>query len=363
MIYAVGYFARPLGSFVYGAVGDIKGRYKTFLNIMYTMAFSTLGIAFLPSYESIGMAAPILLFSLRFIQGLSFGAELPGAIIVVSEHLDQKKQGQDCGFVISSVTVGSILASTGVLLITKLYSAEEIVSWVWRIPFLVGGILGLINLVIRKNLQETKEFLSIQNKQAHKSLWAPLKEVLRDQKKSLLAGIALSLILSTLVTTNIYFPVFLSKFYGFEKADIYLCMTLALGWCALLTPLLGRLGDRVGRHNLFFATGLLLILFFRPSLICLEEGFWGLLFFCLLFQTFIAGFVSSYFPILVKTFKTSVRFTSIALCYNITYALVSLLPVLFSSLLESTPCFLTWVVGGIAVLSLIGNRVLSRANP
>jgi MFS family permease len=360
MIYAVGYFARPLGSFVYGAVGDVKGRYKTFLNIMYTMAFSTLGIAFLPSYEAIGIAAPLLLFCLRFIQGLSFGAELPGAIIVVSEHLDQKKQGRDCGFVISSVTLGSILASAGVLLITKFYSSEEIISWVWRVPFLVGGLLGLINLVIRKNLQETQAFLSIQDKQAHKSLWEPLKEVFRDQKKILFSGILLSLILSTLITTNIYFPVFLSKFYGFEKADIYLCMTLALGWCALLTPLLGQLGDRVGRHNLFYSTGFWFLIFFPLSLSCLKEGFWGLLFFCLLFQTFIAGFVSSYFPILVATFKTSVRFTSIALCYNITYALVSLLPVLFSSLLDSDPCFLTWILIGVAVLSLTGNWMLSR---
>ena len=363
MIYAVGYFARPLGSFFYGAVGDIRGRYKTFLNIMYTMAFSTLAIAFLPSYETIGVIAPILLFCLRFIQGLSFGAELPGAIIVVSEHQSSTTQGKHCGFVISSITMGSILASTGVLLMTKIYTPEEIIHWVWRIPFFVGGLLGVINILIRKNLGETPAFLSIQQQQSHKTLWAPLREVLKTQKRTLISGIMLSLILSTLVTTNIYFPVFLSKFYGHEKADIYLCMTLALLWCAMLTPLLGRLADRIGSHTLFLSTGIFLLGSILPSLRLLQQGFWGLLVFCLLFQTFIAGFVSSYFPILVKTFKTPVRFTSIALCYNVTYALVSLLPVLFSSLLDHPPSFLTWILMGITLLSLAGNWMIRDKHP
>ncbi len=359
MIYAVGYFARPLGSFVYGAVGDVKGRYKTFLNIMYTMAASTLGIGLLPSYESIGIAAPVLLFILRFIQGLSFGAELPGAIIVVSENLEKKKQGSHCGFILSSVSLGSILASTGVLFITSFYSSEDIISWMWRIPFLIGGVFGIFNLLIRRNLQETTEFLSIQKTQSHKALWDPLKEVLQNQKGFIGAGIALGFILATLVTTNIYFPVLLSKLYGHEKADIYLCITLALIWCALLNPIFGRLGDHIGRHNLFLSTGIFFILLISPIFGFLEKGFWGLLCFCLLFQTFIAGFVSSYFPILVASFQTNIRFTSIAVCYNVTYALVNILPAILASI-DLTPSLLTLILMGIGVVSLVGNWVLSQ---
>lgn len=357
MAYAISYLARPLGSFLYGAMGDVKGRYKTFLTIMYTMSFSTLGIALLPSFDTWGLLSPLLLFLLRLLQGISFGAELPGAIIMVSEHAKHTARGLHCGFVISSVTLGSVLASLTGLLLTKVYDDQAIVAWAWRIPFFIGGSLALLNLWIRRQLSETPEFLKTPSHELHQSLWQPSRMVLNNQGKSLFASIGLGLISASLVTTNIYFPVLIPKFFPQSPSDVYLGLTIGLLWCAFVTPLLGKWGDHMGPQRLFVLTGLCFIALFGVSFKLLTLGFWGLVVFCCLFQTFIGGFVSSYFPLLVSTFKVQYRFTAVALSYNITYALVSLLPLLLGLLL--TPGRLWGVLTVSALLSLAGHYYLS----
>jgi MFS family permease len=349
MLSSIAYFARPIGSLIYGMVGDVKGRYKTFLGIMYTMALSTFAIALLPSFKTIGLAAPILLLFFRIFQGISFGAELPGAIIVVCEHKNDQQKARASSIVISSVTLGSIFACLVSFALTKTYTQEAIVDWAWRLPFLLGGVLGFVNLWIRKNLSETPVFLSTQKQQSHKTLWSPLKEILKSYKSSLVLGTVLGLASACLVVTYTYFPRLFPKFYGYNPQDVYWHITVGLLWSALLVPILGRIADRIGHGLIFSWTSIFALAFMIPLFSLPEKGDLFLLLFFIGFQTILCGLVVTTFPILVKLFPPQVRFTGVAVCYNITYALVSTLPAVFVSLLEYPPTLLIKII-----LSLIG---------
>lgn len=353
MISSIAYFARPLGSLVYGLVGDVRGRYKTFLSIMYTMTFSTLGIALIPSLTTIGILAPILLFIFRFLQGISFGAELPGAVILVSEHQRRETTGRSCGFIISSVTIGSILASTVSFVMTFFYTEEEICTWAWRLPFLVGGLLGFLNLWVRKNLSETPVFLSRKEQEKFKSLWEPAKIIFKEHKIDLMLGTFLGFGVSCLIITYTYFPRLFPQFYGYDAKTIYWCLTLGLIWSAILTPCLGHLGDHWGKNRLFLGTSILGLFCMSPLFSFIQGGLKEMALFCIGFQTLIAGFVISYFPILISLFQPKIRFTAITICYNITYAIVSTFPILFTSLLASPPVLLIKILIGCIVFSLM----------
>lgn len=358
MISSIAYFARPLGSLLYGLIGDVRGRYKTFLGIMYTMAFSTLAIGFLPSFKTIGITASILLFFCRVFQGISFGAELPGAMIVVCEHKKDTEKGRVCGFVISSITLGSILACFFSFGLTWIYPQETIIEWAWRIPFLFGGILGLINLWIRKNLSETPVFLSLQKQKKHETLWKPLQEILKSYKMKIALGVFFGLSVACLIVSYAYFPRLFPAFYGYAPKDVYWYSTLGLLWSAILVPLLGSLSDRLGyalvfRCSSILTLGSIVFLFMLP-----ERGSVFLLLFFLGFQTLIVGLISAYFPILVSLFPPHIRFTGVALCYNVTYAFISLLPALLTAFFEYPPTLLIGTIIGLSFISLIAFEMM-----
>ena len=362
MISSIAYFARPLGSVLYGLIGDVKGRYKTFLSIMYTMAFSTLAIGVLPSFKSTGIVASFLLFFCRIFQGISFGAELPAAMIVVCEHKQDKEKGRVCSFVISSITLGSILACFFSFGLTWIYPQDMIVDWAWRIPFLFGGILGLINLWVRKNLSETPVFLSIQKQKKHETLWKPLQEIGRSYKIKILLGTIFGLNTACLIVAYSYFPRLFPGFYGYTPKDIYWYSTLGLLWSAILVPLFGRLSDHVGHVSVFrwsniLTLGCMILLFSLP-----ERGSASLLLFFIIFQTLISGLVSGYFPALVTFFPPHIRFTAVALCYNVTYALISVLPAVLTAFFEYPPTLLIRIIMGLTLISLVTFEMMNFRN-
>lgn len=357
-VFAAGYLARPFGGVLFGMIGDAFGRKKSFLAVMMLMALATLAIGLLPTREQIGDSAALLLILCRVLQGISFGAELPGAITVVYEHSEKKEKAFHSGFVISSVTLGSLLASLVLFLLTRLLEDAEILSWGWRIPFLFGGTLAIINAFIRKYLQETPEYLeSAKTRPAHFSFKSPLFLLAAKHWKQVLAGIGTTLFLSALVIFTLYLPTYLSSYYGFNRSEIYLTITYGMAWSALILPLFGIIADRWSPASLFLTATVAFALLAFPLFRLLASGTpAGLIAFILCFQTLLSAATTSYFPLLSELFPTQTRYTGIALSYNISYALMGLSPIALTFLIERfEPHAVIWFLIPCAVISALAS--------
>jgi MHS family proline/betaine transporter-like MFS transporter len=333
-IFALGYFARPLGGLIFGLIADRRGRRVAFTSTMFIMAFATCLIGLLPTAASIGSMAAWLLVVCRVLQGISFGAELPGAITVVSECNARSSRGLQCGFVISSTSVGAILATLMLSLITGILPEESIKEWGWRIPFLLGGILAVISLVLRQSMRETPAFEAIKMRQKKKRLLSPLFDALKRYPLSIMLGIGVTLLPAALIITNIYFASFLVTAYHYEARLVYQAMTIALMGAVLMVPAMGWIVDRWGKLILFMLAGIGLVISgpLLFSMLSIQTAS-ALVAFLLLWQIFIAASIAAAFPLLTDIFPTFVRFTAMGICYNLAYLLGSLLPILYTHLM------------------------------
>lgn len=346
-IFAVGYVVRPFGGIFFGMAADTFGRKQVFILVMLLMAIATFSIGLLPTHQHIGGIASLLLVFLRVLQGLSFGAELPGAITVACEYSEKNKRGGNSGIVIASTSIGAMVASFILFVLSGVMTKGQILNWGWRIPLLLGGILAVANYFIRKHLQETPEFVQAQKlRPCKKDIKEPFVCLLKQFKKEIFQGIGMTVFLSSLVIQVIYFPTYLSAHFGYSSSDIYLTMLCSMIWSALTLPLCGLLADRIGKKLLFRNTALAYMIGVFPLFSLLElHTFSCLLLFMCLYQTVISFVSVCYFPLLVDIFPTNVRYTGVAACYNISYSLMATLPLLSTTLIRysGTPWSLVWI--------------------
>jgi MHS family proline/betaine transporter-like MFS transporter len=172
--FGVGFVIRPFGALVFGRLGDIVGRKYTFLLTLLIMGGSTFAIGLIPSYESIGILAPIIVFVLRALQGLALGGEYGGAAIYVAEHAPEGKKGYFTSFIQTTATIGLLISLAVILACKALMSADDFSAWGWRIPFLVSILLVIISYYIRTKMEESPVFTEL--KAAGKTSKNPLKE-------------------------------------------------------------------------------------------------------------------------------------------------------------------------------------------
>lgn len=340
-IFAVGYLIRPLGGIVFGMIGDTYGRKHSFVFVMLLMAISTFSIGLLPTYSQIGVFAPCLLVLLRMLQGLSFGAELPGAITIVYEYTEKPRQGSHIGLVVSSVGLGSSLAAFILYLLSKNLHLEQILSWGWRLPFLFGGLLAIINYFIRKHLLETPEFLSL--KTPRSSLREPFLCILKGYRKELMLGIGMTGFIASLVIFALYLPAHLAQHFHYDPSDVYLAMTLGLLWSSFSLPISGWIADRFNKRNVLLLTCVTFAIS-APAMFQLlfHNTFLALVLFLMIYQTFISFVMVTYFPLLSETFPTPVRYTGVAACYNITYSIMGCMPIIITAMTASFHNFALW---------------------
>lgn len=335
-IFAIGYFARPLGGIFFGLVGDTYGRKSSFVLVMSLMATATLGIGLLPTYEQIGFLAPCFLSLFRFLQGISVGAELPGAITVVCEHAEAPKHGVYSGIVIAGTGVGSILAFSLLYLLTIRLTPEQILTGYWRLPFLLGGVLAVVNYYIRQHLHETPEFIRMKSTSiSSSSLKEPFVVLVRDFPLKLIQGVGMTLFTSSLVIGGLYLPTYLDHYYGYNSGDIYLATIGGLLWSVGALPFCGQLADRFDKKTMltFTALGFSVCAFPLFSLLDLQS-FVGLLAFMMLYQSVLAMATTCYFPLVSSLFPTAVRFTGIAFCYNFAYSAMATLPLVIMAMIR-----------------------------
>ncbi len=188
LTFGVGYVVRPLGGIIFGYFGDRVGRKSMLLLTLILMGISTFAIGLLPTYNEVGLWAPIMLVTLRILQGLSFGGEWAGGSIMILEHAPSQQRGLFASLVQMGYPIGFLLAS-GVFLLTVKLSGDQFLEWAWRIPFLLSIILVIIGVVIRSRIAETPVFQKLQEKK--KLLQMPFMHVFRHEKKPLFLGIGI----------------------------------------------------------------------------------------------------------------------------------------------------------------------------
>lgn len=165
-IFAAGYLARPLGGIIMAHFGDRIGRKRMFSLSILLMALPTLAMGMLPTYQTIGIAAPLLLLLMRVLQGAAIGGEVPGAWVFVAEHVPPQRIGFACGVLTSGLTSGILLGSLVATWLNSWLTPQEVLAGGWRIPFFLGGLFGLMAMYLRRWLHETPVFLAMQARRA-----------------------------------------------------------------------------------------------------------------------------------------------------------------------------------------------------
>jgi MHS family proline/betaine transporter-like MFS transporter len=270
-IFAAAFFMRPLGGFFFGPLGDRIGRQKVLALVILLMSGSTFAIGLVPSYDTIGVFAPLLLLFLRCLQGFSAGGEYGSGACFLAEYASDKHRGFVVSFLVWSVVVGFLLGSLTVTGLETVLSEGAMDSYGWRIPFLIAGVLGAVGLYIRLRLGDTPEFEALRDEGEVAS--SPLKEAVTTSWRPILQIAGLVVIHNVgfyIVFT--FLPSYFTKTLGFTKTDAFVSITVASLVALILIPPLGALSDRIGRKPLLIAGSLAFAVFAYPLFLLLNAG-------------------------------------------------------------------------------------------
>jgi MFS family permease len=356
--FAAGYFARPIGGIVLSHYGDRYGRRRTFLASIFAMSFATMGMGLVPSYGRWGATASALMVGLRILQGFCLGGELPGALTYVVEAAPRAAP-LVCGVVFACVTLG-VAAATGVSLsLRSILPQADVTVLAWRIAFVVGGLGGIVSFALRRALDESPEFLRLRRLAAQQ----PLAELLRTRPAPVAVGCAL--LAGTACFNGLYFshlPAYLSVLHYEPRAAVF---SQTVGVIAASAAILGGgwMGERLPPRVLLQTGVMLLAALAYPFYAALDRHTASLTLLLTL-----AGVVSgltngSFACLLTDLFPTRVRFTGVALVFNIAFTLFSgTAPLVATALIRRldtvrAPAFL---MIGCGLLALAGSTRLRR---
>lgn len=318
--YALGFVARPLGGIVFGHYGDRVGRKKMLVVSLFMMGAATVAIGLLPTYATIGIAAPILLLVCRLVQGFAVGGEWGGAVLMVAEHGKDEHRGFWSSWPQAGVPLGNLLATAVLWVLSVVQPEEAFTSWGWRIPFLLSAVMVLIGLWVRLSLEDSPVFAEAKAEietRAEKHL--PILEVVRRYPREVLLAMGMrmaenisyylfTIVVITYVTTYLEQP----------KSVVLGALLIGAAVQVVLIPAIGALSDRVGRRPLYL-TG------------AVGVGVWGFVFFSLIDSLssgsiLLAVVVGLFFHALMyspqaaffsELFGTSVRYTGASVGYQL----------------------------------------------
>ncbi len=251
LAFSAGFAARPFGSLVFGRLGDIAGRKRSFLISLVVMGLATVAVGLLPGYGAIGVAAPVILVGLRLVQGLAVGGEYGGAATYLAEHAPSSRRGLFTGFIQTTATVGFLLSLLLILAVRAQLGEAAFADWGWRIPFLTSALLLVVSLWIRLRLQESPLFQ--QMKAEGRTSHAPWREAFCRWSNLKLVLIAFAIVAGQAVTSytalfNALF--FLQRVLRVDEPMVNRMMAAALVYGIVVTGVCGWLSDRFGRKRL-----------------------------------------------------------------------------------------------------------------
>jgi len=266
LAFAAGFIVRPFGALVFGRLGDMIGRKYTFLVTILIMGASTFVVGLLPSYASIGIAAPIILVSLRILQGLALGGEYGGAATYVAEHAPEGKRGFFTSFIQTTATLGLFLSLLVILGVRTSLGEDEFASWGWRVPFLVSVLLLAVSVWIRLSMNESPAFAKM--KAEGKTSKAPLSEAFLQPKNAkivLLALIGLTMGQAVVWYTGQFYALFfLTQTLKVDLATANIMVAVSLFFATPFFIVFGSLSDKIGRKNIILGGCLIAALSYFP---------------------------------------------------------------------------------------------------
>ena len=363
--FSLTFFIRPIGGVLFAHIGDRIGRKRTLVLTLSLMGGATVMIGLLPTYDQIGIWAPILLILMRIIQGMGIGGEWGGALLLAYEYAPEKRKGFFGSIPQAGVTIGMLMATFIVSLMT-LFSEEQFLSWGWRIPFLMSAVLVLLGLWIRKDIDETPEFEKV--KQSGQVAKAPLRDTLTHHWREVLIAAGLKVV----ETAPFYiFSTFIVSYatttLAYQKSQVLEAVTLGALVATVMIPLMGLLSDKIGRKRMYAVSVALLGLFIVPWFMLLDTGTtWAIMLATVvMFGILWAPITAVLGTLCSEIFSANVRYTGITLGYQIGAALAGgTAPLIATGLLakyDGDWVPVAWYLGATVTISLIAIFFASRS--
>lgn len=320
VVFGVGFIMRPVGALIFGHYGDRAGRRNALAFTVILMGIATFLIGVMPSYEKIGVLAPILLTLARLAQGLSAGGEWGGSTSFIVEYANESKRGYIGSWQQFSVGAGLLLGSAMGALLTNTMSKEALYAWGWRVPFLVGLLIAFIGLYLRYGIEETPKFKEVEN--ANAKAKAPLIETLRTYPKEILIALGFTVCWTVSYYVFLTFmPTYVSKILKVPLSLSLISNTVGLLLFIALVPLMGALSDRIGRKPLLLASCLGFVVLTYPLFIVLGKSVFALILLVqLIFAILLAMFSGPGPAAIAEIFPTKVRYSALSIGYNISVA-------------------------------------------
>jgi MFS transporter, MHS family, proline/betaine transporter len=331
--FGVGFLARPVGGALVGRLADKRGRRAALLITIFGMAIGTVGIGLLPTYETIGILAPILLVLLRLLQGLAAGGEWGSATAFIVESAPQAKRGLYGSVGQASIAGATLVCSVIVAIVSATFTPSQMDDWAWRVPFLLGGILLPVGIYMRRNIAETPSFVQTKAEPGRSA----------NQHKGTamrLIGKAFGFVIIWTVSyylMMVYMPTFLSKYAGLTQTQALVSNSIALVVLVAATPCFGWLSDRVGRKPLLLSCCAGFALLSCPLFLVILSGvsFIMILAVQIVFNLLIAAFSGAGPAALCELFPTQSRTTLMSIGYSLSTAIFG----------GFAPFISTWLIG------------------
>ncbi|MFC8429841.1 MFS transporter [Streptomyces sp. NPDC057253] len=362
--FGVGFVARPLGSVLFGHIGDRHGRRPVLVASLLLTGAATVAVGCVPTYDTIGVAAPVLLLVLRFLQGLGLGGEWGGAVLLTAEHAPAERRGLWTSFPQVGPALGFLLANGVVLALSAGLTEAQFAAWGWRVPFWAAGVLAAVGLWLRSSLAESPSFLEIDD---HARV--PLVEVARGHwRLVLLTAGALAIGYAIFYAVTTWSLAYATERLGVSRTVMLTCIMAAVLVKGSLTPVFALLGDRYGRRPLCLAGCAAAALWMFPLVALLATGeplpmFLGFLGAMIAFITMFAV-IAAYLP---ELYEPRVRCTGAAVGYNLGGVVGGALTPIVATTLVEHGGRVPWGVGayltGIALLSLGCFALLPETRP
>lgn len=356
--FAAGFLSRPLGALVFGFIGDKYGRKIPLIWTMVFVGIPTLLIGLTPSYETIGIFAPILLIICRLVQGFFWGGEFTGVNLFVYENMHKSKHGTHTGILIAVGVMGAVLASG----MAAFFAMTIMPEWFWRIPFIIGGICTFIIFILRRRLHETRDFEDVLNHKRQLSF--PLGTLITQYKGILIA----SCLIAGLTVMPLYgatiFGNGLFKKIGYSNAECLVLNSLAMFIDAILIIAFGRMADKIGFYKQMMLGCIMIVAASVPSFYLINGANVSIIhvFLFVFILTSVGAIINGCaMPYIASLYPTNCRYSAVALSVTLGHALLggtmplvssfltetfhsALMPGIWLSLVSISVCLLLWLI-------------------